>query len=552
MSYSQKIDKKDNIIPYNINASVLFYVVIILLAAFKQLYGVRHHLDIPFFDETEYLQKGIGLATHAYNNWGPSYNLWYYLLSLICPDSVNVFYLNYCLLMIIIPVLLFLLLISFSLNKNIALIATLSFLTQPLLVSNFTFVSHFCLTIILLAFLFINLVINKETKVLIAITASWICMYARQEFLLVVATLLIIWVILIAKQKKVGFNPMYAIFILCTTGLYSIFGFISFRAQGIDRSLFAFKQHFYTNYIFWTKRPLTLDQYDALDIFHGSKTMLQCLLSNPTMFLKHVGTNMLNYVINLYKYMENWLLPPQIFHYLGKGKHILFLIFIATLLWLILKKKTYRNIIESLGKNKFTSLIIASYFIWSFFSIFMIFPERHYIILQFVWWVLLLLILLKNHISWLEKSMPFYVIVILLLLLTPTSKSVGYYHNMLSDSNKQPNLKTIEYLKKNNTSANSVLFTSERGFNAYLPDNYKELFLEQDDVRPYINNGSVDILAFFKDKKVNIIFMNEKMQKLFVQTLGNTGMLLLNEPEKVGFRKQLIAKNLKAYLLIKI
>jgi hypothetical protein len=117
---------------------------------------------------------------------------------------------------------------------------------------------------------------------------------------------------------------------------------------------------------------------------------------------------------------------------------------------------------------------------------------------------------------------------------------------MKLDGTHQPNLKAIEFLREYNTKDTTILFTSERGFDAYLPKNYKELFLEQDDVRPYIRNGSVDIIRFFHDKKVNIIFMNEKMQRLFLQTLGSTGTLLLNTPEKAGFRKQIIDKDLQA------
>ena len=76
--------------------------------------------------------------------------------------------------------------------------------------------------------------------------------------------------------------------------------------------------------------------------------------------------------------------------------------------------------------------------------------------------------------------------------------------------------------------------------------------MEQDDVRPYIQNGDIDIQQFFTDKNVGIIFMNEKLQSLVKQTLGDKGKILLNEPEKMGYRKTIIDKNLQAYLLIKI
>ena len=73
----------------------LFYLLIILLAGIKQVYGVQHYLDITFFDETEYLYKGVHLSKEQLNDWGPAYNVWYYILSFINKNPVELFYINY-------------------------------------------------------------------------------------------------------------------------------------------------------------------------------------------------------------------------------------------------------------------------------------------------------------------------------------------------------------------------------------------------------------------------------------------------------------------------
>jgi hypothetical protein len=551
MDLLRNIFKEDTIIPPKINLRIFFYLLIIIAAGIKQLYGVQHYLDIPFFDETEYLQKGIQLSHHAYNDWGPSYNLWYFILSKFCADPVQLFYLNYSTLMLALPVLFFLFFIVYGIDKNVALLFTLSFLMQPLLVSNFTYVSHFCLLWILLAFTAMAFARKPETKIISAMTAAYICTFARQEFLVVFGILVLLWILLLVQRSRFRFSFAYIFLLAVVLVLHFVFGFLSFKAQGIDRSLFAFKQHFFTNYMFWMKKPLTIDEFDALDIFHGSKTMFQCMLANPAMFAKHVGTNILNYLINYYKYMENFVLPQPVFHYLGKVKHILFIVLIFYLLFLLIKKKVYRNIFAFIAANTFTSLLIAVFFAWSFFAIFFIFPERHYIILQFCWWIFLLALLLRNHLQWTKNSMIFYPVVILLLIFTPTSASISYYHNMTQDARLQPNLKTIRFLRNYHQQKSLVLFTTERGFSAYLPTRYHELFLEQEDVRPYIKDGEINISQFFIDKKVDIIYMNEKMQKLLTQTPGKNGALLLNEPQKMGFRKQLLSKKNIAYLLIR-
>jgi hypothetical protein len=530
---------------------MLIYLAIIVLAALKQLIGVTQHLDIPFFDETEYLQKGFELSERSFNDWGPSYNLWYFVLSKFSENAVQTFYLNYSLLMLIIPVLLFLFLIHYRVDRNLSLLFALSFTMQPLLVSNFTYVSHFCLMAVLTAFIFIARVRSTESKLVIAMTAAYVCMYARQEFLLIFISLLACWLLVMLVQKRLHFSLSYLMFFSAVLLLFVIFGFISFQAQGIDRSLFAFLQHFYTNYIFWTKTVLTKDEFDAMDIFKGSTTMFQCLLANPQLFLKHIGTNMLNYGINLFKYYEDFLLPSPIFHYLGKGKHGLFILINGYFAFLLFRKKVMRKSVDFIQQHMTLTLLIVIFFAWSYFAIFFIFPERHYIILHFFWFILLLGFLLNGETGWMKKKWLYFPVVLLLLLFVPCSKSITYYHNLVIDSKQQPNLKTIRYLTEHNTQEPTVLFTTERGFEAYLPDNYRELFLEQDDVRPYIKNGDIDIQQFFTDKKVDIIFMNEKLQRLIQQTLGEKGELLLNDPGKMGFRKQIINPTLHAYLLIK-
>lgn len=551
MHLLQKIFKQEKTISIKTDRIVILYIFVILLACIKQLYGVRYHLDLPFFDESDYLKKGFFLGKQAFNDWGPSYNLWYYLISKLSNNAVQTFYLNYSILIILIPILNFILLIRLEINKNLALILTLLFLMQPMLSVNFTFVSHFCLIIILTAFILITYQKENQSKIIIAFTAAYICMYARQEFLLIAASILLVYFVAIFFDKKIKWS--FALVGVCLTILilYFIFGFISFKALGIDRSYFAFIQHFYINYSIWTKKLLPIEQFIALDIFHGSKTMFQCLLSEPLIFMKHMSTNFLNYLVSLYKYLENFILPQSIFHYLGKFKHLLFLILIIYFVYLIVKKKSYKNLINNIRNFTISNLLTLLFFSWSFFSIFFIFPERHYIILQFIWWIYLIAVILNNHINWLENKIVFIIILIIVLLFVPTSKSINYFHTSILDAKKQPFLKTINYLKKNNDHKSHIIFSSEKGFNTYLPKNYQEQFLEMDSIIPYRKNGILNIEKYLSDKNISIIFMNEKMQILIQENLGETGKIILNTPEKIGFRKEIIDQNLQTYILTK-
>ena len=179
-------------------------------------------------------------------------------------------------------------------------------------------------------------------------------------------------------------------------------------------------------------------------------------------------------------------------------------------MYLIVKKKSYKNLINNIRNFTISNLLILLFFSWSFFSIFFIFPERHYIILQFIWWIYLIAVILNNHINWLENKIVFIIILIIVLLFVPTSKSINYFHTSILDAKKQPFLKTINYLKKNNDHKSHIIFSSEKGFNTYLPKNYQEQFLEMDSIIPYRKNGILNIEKYLSDKNISIIFMNKK------------------------------------------
>ena len=486
-----------------------------------------------------------------YTDWGPSYNLWYRFIFIFTKNPITTYYVNYVLLNTLIPILLFIFLVRNSINKWLSLLLSILLLTNSLLYANFTQVSNFCIVIMLLSFIIISYVKADENKIIVAIAGAYICMYARQEFLLIIALLFLLWCFVIIKQKKIRFSFAYISLIVIIVVLYAIFGLVSFNAQGMDRSLFAFGQHFYVNYCVMIGKFLTLDEFLNLKLFGESKTMFQCLLYDPILFMKHVGMNMLNYTYSLFKIIEGYFLPSYLFKYLGKLKHILFVGMIAFFVYHYFKKKSYKSVLNSFKQISITNCIYLIFFICSYFSIFFIFPEKHYIIIQFVWWILLFAYALNPLIEkYLNKNI-YYTFFILLLVLMPKANQIAFRHNVVTDYNKQPNLKVINFLNKNNKDKKEkIIFSTEKGITTYVAPNYRELFLESDSLKSYTTN-KINAAQFLKNNNVEIIHMTENMQKL----IGDTTVLdcdkFIHHPEEVGYYKQVIDTSMKTYLLIR-
>lgn len=549
--FLEKLGKEDTTFLPKIDAHLFLGILVLLIASIKQIYGIKHQLDITFFDETEYLQKGVSLTTKVYSDWGPSYNLWYYFISKFTTNNIDTFYLNVSILLTITPILLYLFLVFHRVQKKWALLFSLSFLMQSLLLNNFTYVSHFCLCIILIGFILIAVVKNNEHKIIIAITAAYICMYARQEFLLIVLALVVLYILQISSQKKIQFHISY-IFLIAVIGiLYFIFGPLSMQAEGMDRSYFAFMQHFVKNYMFWNRKYYSFDELRALNLFGDSKTMFQCLFANPFLFGKHVLTNIGNYFINLFFYIESFLLPKPIFHYLGKAKHIVFIGTVMYLAFILVKEKFIRKTVQFVQNHTMLFLIYLIFLSLSFFSIVFIYPNRHYVILQFFWLLLFLGFLLKDKAKFLDNAFIFYGIILVILFFVPTSNHVSFFSTSNKDALNQPNLKVINYLTKNNSQQQQIFFSTENGFETYLPKNYTPLFMNADDLKPYISANNFDFKKFVSDKKIDIFYMNEKLTFFVEYAKVRETEILLNHPEEFGFRKQLLDDKTNAFLLIK-
>lgn len=64
-------------------------------------------MDVLFWDESLYLSRGLSMFDHIPKDWGPSYSLWYKLLSYFISDRVELYYFNFKLTTILISIAFF-------------------------------------------------------------------------------------------------------------------------------------------------------------------------------------------------------------------------------------------------------------------------------------------------------------------------------------------------------------------------------------------------------------------------------------------------------------
>src|SRR5215207_7444138 len=156
-------------------------ILFLLLAGLKFTYRLPSILDIDLSDEGAYLyrgvklvQDGVPLAENA-----PLYSAWYYVLSLLQPDRIALYYLNYKALTVLPPILVFLLLRRYGLSTLASVIISGLFLISAANLPVLPKPSHFALIIILLSPIAATYTKHDTSAILLMSIGTLLCSYAR-------------------------------------------------------------------------------------------------------------------------------------------------------------------------------------------------------------------------------------------------------------------------------------------------------------------------------------------------------------------------------------
>jgi len=120
------------------------------LAAWRLSWSIESFVDIGLHDETGYLRSGVSLWENGLPGaqWGPLYCVWYWVLHLFESDPIRLYYLNYRVLAVVIPLLIYLAARRFSVARSLALLAAFLYLVSPA-PHVWPRVSHFALLVML-------------------------------------------------------------------------------------------------------------------------------------------------------------------------------------------------------------------------------------------------------------------------------------------------------------------------------------------------------------------------------------------------------------------
>lgn len=466
----------------------LLIILIILLAGLKFTFLLEDGLDISLYDEASYLYGGIKLPVEGLprTDYAPLYAIWYFIISLIEPNRVNLFYLNIKLMTILPPALVYILL-----RKNRVSIPTSSTISWFFLLSRanaYTWpkVSHFALLVILL----ILILVARRSLLWTSLYASLgalVVSYIRPEFFIayLLSLLLFILIAALGKQERIRL-PSLLWYILITIILLGVFGL----PVSADRSIIAFGQHFSRNWVSWTGsdlNPWTNWAEIVAQNFGTADNVLTAFINNPSVFLKHVSYNLLELIRN-----ASTLILPSFF---PKGKTSLYIAVLSIIGLCIAKRSTIRN---NFREYRNIILFMGLFILPGLASTIIIQPRNHYLILPCVLTAVFLAIIVDSNEY--EQKQANYTSLLFLGLLAISF--TPYFSDRIRSDRPGPNLASVRFIQSLSIEETVNLLESEGGYHYYLDDNFHR-------VAEYQKNS--DFFHFMEEYKISMIMVSESL-----------------------------------------
>jgi len=468
----------------------LIVITTILIAGLKFTFGLENTLDIWLYDESIYLYRGATLWIKGFpaSEQAPLYALWYFILSLFESNRIILYYLNYKLTIVLLPMLVYGMLRRNMVSIPISLVISWFLLISRANALTWPRVSHFALFLILATFIFIGYKRSLLLSSLLSSIGALLVSYVRPEYFLAYVLFVLLFAFLFIKDyKKLGKQYLLG---LMAYGLFSaiILGVLGLPITG-NRSMVAFGQHFSLNWVSWNSsriNPWTNWQEIVSHNFGTVHTIPEAFTKNPLAFLKHITYNLRKFLI----------ITPTLFlpEYFSVNK---ISVFIVVSLGISLVVIFLFNIRKKSKEDKRLFIPVSLFLLPAFISIILIYPRNHYLLL-FNTLTVMIMVILSTIPDFKQRQINFKKLLLLCLTLILVTPHFG--------QDKQPtqktNLITIQFIESLKIDQPVNLLEAEGGYNIYLGDNFHR-------IAEYDKNTGFDY--FRRERNVNMIIISDTL-----------------------------------------
>jgi len=376
-------------------------LAVLAFACVKQVHALELVLDLPLWDEADYLHNGVTLPTRGLPaaEWGPLYSLWYFALSSVWPDPVALHDGSFRLLLLLTTLAGYVLLRRVEAPPWLALAGMSVYLLSaaPHVLPRPTMLA---LLVLLLALVAASFLREPEDFCAVAGLGLLVASFARPEYFLSFLLAVGLLVLLLGRRawKDRAHLPRRLAFAggcgLVALALLGVLG--SPFSDTTHRRFYAFCQHFAVNYVErtgfqaepWGECPKVIRA-----AFGEVDTVGAAARSNPDAFLVHLRTNLERYpsaFLQLFfreyggvsPYPPGALWPPTRREPLEHAGHLLLLLVAASPLLLVATK--WKHLRAALMKPQIwrTGGVLLAVLLPVSLSAVLIAPRTHYLVIQ--------------------------------------------------------------------------------------------------------------------------------------------------------------------------
>ena len=273
-----------------IGAGVLFLV----FCGWKFTLGLDHVLDLRLGDETKYLSYALGYdAPGNPAQWSPLYVALYRFEHVFISDPIDLYFFHQKLVAILLPICLFVYLLSRRVSFVIAVIGAGYFMisaanlpVEPKTMQVALAGMFACLT------LFVGLG-QHPARWGLMLAAAALLSFIRPEFAIAVLGFVVCAAYLVITTRDRRLAASVVIGLGCAAALYVYAGFPMWGG----RTVFAFAQSFALNYGAWHNiEDSWMSDYQQIfqTVFPHANSIAGALVANPSAFIHHLASNLLH------------------------------------------------------------------------------------------------------------------------------------------------------------------------------------------------------------------------------------------------------------------
>jgi hypothetical protein len=526
----------------------------LVISGLKWASGLQGHLDILLADEAEYLRNGLNLFDKIAKNWGPTYNIWYKLLSFFQTDPVALYYFNYKIGVIGVGILLFVCLIRYNIHLIAAFLIAFCYLFSDVNINAWPRISNFVLILFLLYFILVRNITSNVTKVILFSIVTFVAAFARPELLIVAEISGIVAVLLAVRDYKNIPSKIPLLLLLFATAivLFFVYGKPADTYSNINRMYIAFCQHYAIAYRMRTHSNLNaiIEWIDfTKPLFGDCKTVPEILMKHFTLCIPHFLFTLKMYIVSFALFVLNFVTPLFLIPGMKK-KQVLIGIFILFVVIALFNKNIRNSFTEKIKAHKLILFLSFAFSIPSMGICVVIFPRQHYIMMQAIWVALLIGFLLSSILEHYKINRLFVLpLAIVLFFLSPKATKF----NTIQAVPEMKNLCTQKFIQFMNTqkwNEKHTIFSNI--LNVHLMFDEPEKF-EQFNTEYMLKQlpATVTFKEILADKKIDIIVMNQQLMEETRLMKDTTWLNLTAHPENYQFKKVKFANECESYLLIK-